>query len=96
MSQVVGIEVEAEPFLVSYLMCRTALDCLALYRAGLSLLQLPVAMLQQVSKHFQAQEWAQGPSQTCSLLNHMQLPRIILEPLLPRTDPSIVSFCSLS
>ena len=52
--------------------------------AGPSLLRLPVVMLERVSKHLTAQELAQGLLQTCSLLYHMQLPRIAMKPLLPR------------
>ena len=44
----------------------------------MSLLDLPEELLQLVSKHFEADEWAQGPAQACRLLNRMHLPRIEL------------------
>ena len=63
---------------------------LAIYCAARSLVRLPMEILQRISKHFTAQEWARGPSQACSLLYHMGLPHIVLKPLLPLLNPSIV------
>ena len=63
---------------------------LTIYCAARNLVRLPVEILQRISKHFTAQEWARGPSQTCSLLYNMGLPHIVLKPLLPLLNPSTV------
>ena len=53
--------------------------------------QPPEDILQSISKHFRAYEWARGPGQACRLLNQMHLPRMALQPLL---DPQTVGPCN--
>ena len=89
--QITENKCEAEPLLVNHMRCSSSLQLIALHCAGPSLLQLPVDALEQVFKHLAAQQLAQGLSQACRLLYRMQLPHIIMNPLLPREDSSIVS-----
>ena len=88
--QITENKCEAEPLLVNHMRCSSSLQLIA-HCACPSLLQLPVDALEQVFKHLAAQQLAQGLSQACCLLYHMQLPHIIMNPLLPREDYSIVS-----
>ena len=46
--------------------------------AGINLLDLPQEILQAISSHIRAHEWAQGPAQSCRLLSRMDLPRVAL------------------
>lgn len=49
--------------------------------AGIRLQDLPLEVLQTISRRLSAVEWARGPAQTCRLLSDMHLPRIALDPL---------------
>ena len=46
--------------------------------AGATLLDLPEEILQTIAKHFDADEWARGPSMTCPRLYKMPLTRLAL------------------
>ena len=46
--------------------------------AGIELLDLPLEVLQAISSHIRAHEWAQGPAQSCRLLSRMDLPHVAL------------------
>ena len=48
--------------------------------AGVQLQELPLEIIQSISRRFSAAEWARGPVQTCHLLSEMHLPRIALDP----------------
>lgn len=50
----------------------------SLRTAGINLLDLPQEILQAISSHIRAHEWAQGPAQSCRLLSRMDLPCVAL------------------
>ena len=54
------------------------LDSASFLHAGTGLLDLPVEILQGIARHFEADEWAKGPSRTCQSLRAMHLPRLAL------------------
>ena len=50
-----------------------------LFHAGLSLLDMPVEILQAIAGQVSAKEWARGPSCLCRTLNRLTLPCIKVE-----------------
>jgi len=66
-------------------LCRPPLYCCLV--AGVNLLDLPVEILQSISAHFKAEEWARGASQACRQFNNMHLPHIFVRPPYPREPP---------
>ena len=54
------------------------MDTASLLYAGTGLLNLPAEILQGIARHFEAAEWARGPSRNCHFLCAMYLPRLVL------------------
>ena len=62
--------------------------------AGAGLLDLPEDLLQAVASHFNAAEWARGPSRTCHHLHQMPLTRLAM-PQQVEPSPSVLSLLSV-